>query len=98
MVKQHEPVSTDSSKQQAKPSNRAGHVHDPSKDLHIITGHAQNRAGKQGSTLQPVIIDMLDTLGIECSINPRNKGQLIVTSSQLQQYIAKQPETSTRAS
>ena len=93
MVKQHEIIATDSSKQPADGLLTSGYVHDPSKDLHIITGHAQNRANKQGSTLQPVITGMLSKLDIECSINPRNKGELIVASKQLQQYIARQRES-----
>ena len=63
------------------------HDLDPSNDLHIITEHAQKRANTQGSTLQPVMIGMLDKLGIECSINPANMGRLLVTSRQLQQYV-----------
>ena len=45
--------------------------------------------------LQPVIIGMLSELNMECSIDPRNKGKLVVTASQLQQYMVKQTRSLT---
>ena len=67
----------------------SSHVHDPSSDLHIITGHAGSRAGQDGSVLQPVITTMLKALSIECSISSTNRGLLIVKSEQLQAHIAR---------
>jgi hypothetical protein len=68
-------------------SSTGVHVHDVSNDLHIITGHGTGD-GKQGSVLQPVIIGMLKEQGIDCHVNPDNKGRLLVKGSELQQYIA----------
>ena len=69
-------------------STTAVYAHDMSRDLHIITGHATHRADKGCSVLQPVIISMLKERGIDCQVNPDNKGRLIVRSSKLQRYVA----------
>jgi hypothetical protein len=64
----------------------APYVHPIANDLHIITGHALHRAERDGSVLQPSIIEMLKQEGVHCQVNPDNKGRLIVTSSALSQY------------
>ena len=63
-------------------------MHDPSRDLHTITGHGESRE-KGGSVLQPVITTMLKALSIECNISSTNRGLLIVKSDQLQAHIAR---------
>jgi pentatricopeptide repeat protein len=70
-------------------SSSDAYVHDVSSDLHIITGHAMHREHRDGSVLQPIIIDMLKQLGLQCSVDARNKGLLIVTSSELKGYVAR---------
>jgi pentatricopeptide repeat protein len=65
------------------------YVHPIANDLHIITGHAMNREERDGSVLQPVLIAMLKELGMQCYVNPENKGRLLITSSELQQYAAR---------
>jgi pentatricopeptide repeat protein len=61
------------------------YVHPIHSDLQIITGHGTSD-GKQGSVLQPVIMNLLQQLNIEYHVSPSNKGRLIVNSSNLQQY------------
>ena len=75
--------------QQHKAQSSSRHVHDPCRDLHIITGHAEGR-GKGGSVLQPVITTMLQELGIEGSVDLANRGMLLVNSEQLQAFIARE--------
>jgi hypothetical protein len=70
-------------------SNSDVHVHDVNSDLHIITGHAMHREERDGSVLQPVIIDIPEQFGIHCSVDARNKGLLIVKSSELKRYVAR---------
>jgi pentatricopeptide repeat protein len=71
-------------------SDSKHYVHDPATDLVIITGHASNRQDRDGSILQPCIIDYCNKLGILCTVLPTNKGRLIITAAQLQQYVAHQ--------
>jgi hypothetical protein len=66
------------------------YVHNPATDLIIITGHASSRGNVDGSILQPCIIDYCNKLGIECTISSVNRGRLVITAAQLQQYIAQQ--------
>jgi hypothetical protein len=67
-------------------SHSASFVHPIVSDLHMITGHAMHRVERDGSVLQPAIIQLLKQQGIHCQVNPNNMGRLIVTSSELQQY------------
>ena len=64
------------------------HVHDPRRDLVIITGHATNREGKDGSKLQPALIAQLEQLGLPCSVDKRNIGCLVVRSAALLHFVA----------
>jgi pentatricopeptide repeat protein len=61
------------------------YVHPIETDLHIITGHGTGD-GKQGSVLQPAIIQLLKQLHIERHVSSNNKGRLVGSSSELQQY------------
>jgi pentatricopeptide repeat protein len=70
-----------------KKSSSDAYVHDVNSDLHIITGHAMHRADKDGSVLQPVIVSMLEGIGVNCYVNADNKGRLTVRSSELQRYV-----------
>jgi hypothetical protein len=67
-------------------SSSSSYVHPIAYDLHIITGHALNREGKDSSIVQETVIGMLKQLNIDCYINPNNKGRVVVSSSNLQQY------------
>jgi pentatricopeptide repeat protein len=69
-------------------SSSASYVHPIGNDLHIITGHGTGD-GKQGSVLQPLVLNMLRQLNIECCINARNKGMVTVKSDALQKYAAR---------
>eukprot|EP00953_Heterococcus_sp_UTEX-ZZ885_P023523 12922-Heterococcus_DN1.PRE.2 len=73
------------------------HVHNPATDLVIITGHASSRRNADGSILQPCIIEYCNKVGILCKVDFRNKGRLIITAAQLQQYIARQQRNTTAA-
>ena len=97
MVDKHQDATNDDSDQQANQLHKAGYVHDPSKDLHIITGHSQNRANKQGSTLQPVIMAMLNSLGIAANFDENKRGLLIIPSSELQRYLQLHCQTESSA-
>jgi pentatricopeptide repeat protein len=68
-------------------STTDAYVLDVNSDLHIITGHAVHREDRDGCALQPVIISMLKQQGIDCYVNPDNKGRLIVKSSELMRYV-----------
>ena len=63
------------------------HVHDPRRDLVIITGHATNREGQDGSKLQPALIAELEQLGLPRLVDKRNKGCLVVRSAALLQFV-----------
>jgi pentatricopeptide repeat protein len=76
-------------KSNSSDSNSASYVHPIHYDLHIITGQAMHRQHKDGSVLQPLIMNMLKQLNIECSINKRNTGMVTVKSSALQEYAAR---------
>eukprot|EP00953_Heterococcus_sp_UTEX-ZZ885_P001475 1321-Heterococcus_DN1.PRE.2 len=65
-------------------------THNPATNLVIITGHASSRQDRDGSILQPYTIDYCSKLGIVCKVHVKNKGRLIITAAQLQQYIARQ--------
>jgi hypothetical protein len=67
-------------------------VRSAAEDLIIITGHALTRDDRDGSVLQPVILSMLQQLGIVCTVDPINLGKLIVDSAELQQYVARQQQ------
>jgi pentatricopeptide repeat protein len=67
---------------------RTSSVHPIANDLHIITGHGTGE-GKQGSVLQPLIMNMLKQLRIDCSIDARNKDRVIVKSGALQELAAR---------
>jgi pentatricopeptide repeat protein len=70
-------------------SNTESYVHPIANDLHIITGHAMHREDRDGSVLQLLILNMLQLLDIQCSVNARNKGMVTVMSSDLKQYAAR---------
>jgi hypothetical protein len=70
-------------------SNSASYVHPIGNDLHIITGHAMHRVGRDGSVLQPLVINMLKQLNIESYVSATNQGRLTVKSSALQHYAAR---------
>jgi hypothetical protein len=70
-------------------SSTVSYVHPITKDLHIVTGHAMNRQGKNSSIVQETVVDALKQLSIECSVNARNKGMVTVKSSALQQYAVR---------
>jgi pentatricopeptide repeat protein len=78
-------------------SDSKHYVHNPATDLVIITGHASSRQDQDGSILQPCIIEYCNKLGILCKVGSRNKGRLIITAAQLQQYIARQQRNTTAA-
>jgi pentatricopeptide repeat protein len=80
-------LKSDKSESDPKSSSDA-YVHDMNSDLHIITGHAMHRDVRVGSALQPVIINLLKQQGIDCHVNPNNKGRLLVKASDLQKYVA----------
>jgi pentatricopeptide repeat protein len=80
------------SKKRSTSSSAAQHVHSAAEDLIIITGHALTRDDRDGSVLQPVILSMLQQLGIVCTLDPTNVGKLIVDAAQLQQYVARQQQ------
>jgi hypothetical protein len=63
--------------------------HPVANDLHIITGHAMHRQDRDGSLLQPLVMNMLKRLRIECSIDAHNKGRVIVRSSALRDLAAR---------
>jgi hypothetical protein len=67
-------------------------IHNPTTDLAIITGHASSRQDQDGSILKPCIIDYCNKLCIVCTVSPINKGRLIITTAQLQQYVARQQQ------
>jgi pentatricopeptide repeat protein len=71
-------------------SDSEHYVHNPATNLVIITGHASSRQDQDGSILQPCIIEYCTKLGILCQVDFRNKGRLIISAAQLQQYIAQQ--------
>jgi hypothetical protein len=54
-----------------------------------------HREERDGSVLQPLIMNILKQLNIECYVSPSNKGMVTVTSSALQQYAAKAVTSST---
>ena len=64
------------------------HVHIPSHDLVIITGHATNREGHVCSKLQPALIAQLEHLGLPCSVDKRNIGCIVVRSAALLHFVA----------
>jgi pentatricopeptide repeat protein len=68
--------------------NSASYVQPISNDLHIITGHAMHRSREErdSSVLQPLVMNMLKQLNIECYVSPSSKGRLIVSSSSLLRY------------
>jgi pentatricopeptide repeat protein len=70
-------------------SSSASYVHPIANDLHIITGHAMNREGKDSSIVQETVIDTLTQRSIECSVNARNKGMVTVKNSALQACAAR---------
>eukprot|EP00953_Heterococcus_sp_UTEX-ZZ885_P009737 5710-Heterococcus_DN1.PRE.1 len=76
-------------------SDSTHYVHNPATDLIIITGHASSRQDQDGSILQPCIIEYCNKLGILCKVDFRNKGRLIISAAQLQQYIARQAAKAT---
>ena len=64
---------------------------DVQKGLVIITGHGKGRALKQSSIVQETLMaSWLNEQGIQCSIDPRNEGRVIVSKGELQAYVARQ--------
>jgi hypothetical protein len=74
-------------------SNSASYVHPIANDLRIITGHAMHREERDGSVLLPLIMNMRKQLRIECSIDARNKGRVIVKSNALQELALRVAKT-----
>jgi pentatricopeptide repeat protein len=70
-------------------NSSASYVHPITVDLHIITGHAMHREDRDGSVLQPLIMNLLKEVHVECSVNAHNKGMLTVKNSALQHYAAR---------
>jgi pentatricopeptide repeat protein len=65
------------------------YVHNPAVTLFIITGHAASREGKDGSVVQKSIMSLLNSRGIACSLEARNKGVIEVQAAELQKYVAR---------
>jgi hypothetical protein len=61
------------------------HVHSCLQDLNIITGFAKNRDGVVPQ-VQPAVLHMLNTLGLDGQQHPINQGLLIVSSKSLLKY------------
>jgi hypothetical protein len=61
------------------------HVHSCLHNLHIITGMAKNRDGVVPQ-VQPAVLHMLNTLGLEAQQHTINQGLLIVSSKSLLKY------------
>jgi pentatricopeptide repeat protein len=82
--------SSNSSSSSSSSTSQQQHVHNPAQDLHIITGHAAYREGKDGSVVQSSVMLLLRKRGIVCTVNASNQGRLLVRSAQLQSYVLKQ--------
>jgi hypothetical protein len=61
------------------------HVHSCLHDLHIITGIGKNRDGVVPQ-VQPAVLHMLNTLGLDAQQHTINQGLLIVSSKSLLKY------------
>jgi pentatricopeptide repeat protein len=89
-------ASTDNSVSNSDTGASGSYVHNAQHDLHIITGHAKSTYAKIAGVLKLHMINMLKGLGIECSVNPAIISELFVTSSELQQYITRSTQASTK--
>eukprot|EP00953_Heterococcus_sp_UTEX-ZZ885_P015255 8598-Heterococcus_DN1.PRE.2 len=73
-------------------SDSTHYVHNPAANLVVITGHASGRPDRDGSILQPCIIDFCNKLGIVCTVDSADIGRLVITAAELQQYVTRQQQ------
>ncbi|CAN0060047.1 unnamed protein product, partial [Choristocarpus tenellus] len=66
-----------------------GYVHDPFRDLVIITGTGEGRQEGKGGRLKPAVMQLLQqdiTPSVACREHDYNAGRLVVPASGLQAY------------